>query len=117
MQEAEHHESMRNSAAGVREIHGDICTGGASLDAGLHKVTQQIEFSGCQFPPAEESNIGSEKEAVEINGDQSVSLPLSLSLVTNTIRDKDTKSYIYVYTYTHTHVYRHTHLCTYKCTC
>lgn len=51
LQEAEHHQSMWNTAAGMREIHRDICTGGASVDAGLHKVRQQGEFSGCQFPP------------------------------------------------------------------
>ena len=79
LQEAEHHQSMRNMAAGMREIHWDICTSGASVDAGLHKVTQQAEFSGCQFPPADtESSRGSEAETVEVSK-VTVSLPLSLS--------------------------------------
>ena len=63
----------------MREIHRDICTSGASVDAGLHKVTQQAELSGCQIPPADtESSRGSETETVEVSK-VTVSLPLSLS--------------------------------------
>lgn len=53
LQEAEYHQSMWNTAAGMREIHWNVGTGGASFDTDLYKVTQQTDFSGCQFPPAD----------------------------------------------------------------
>ena len=111
LQEAEHHQSMRNMAAGMREIHWDICTSGASVDAGLHKVTQQAEFSGCQFPPADtESSRGSEAETVEVSK-VTVSLPLSLSTSHETHWEKHkhthTSTHTYIHAYRRTYTYVH----------
>ena len=106
LQEAEHRQSMWNTTAGMRKIHWDICTSGASVDTGLHKVTQEAEFSGGQFPPADtESSRGSEVETVEVSK-VIVSLPShSLLHLKHTERNTTHTHIIYTHTDVGIHMY------------